>query len=142
VTEPGITLTFASGARVDLFDEEAAWLRDELVRGEYTSPKRDAGTVVDRALGAIDEDTEPSPADMTPANVVELAWALRGMLDHDSDRFIGSPLLMHLRDLLFIEPERGREERMSRGNRPTGSAAHRRIDHGWPTRDQDFRITA
>jgi hypothetical protein len=29
VTEAGITLTFASGARVDLFDEEAAWLRDE-----------------------------------------------------------------------------------------------------------------
>ena len=83
MTERGITLTFASGARVDLLDEEAAWLRDELVRGEYTSPKRDAGTIVDRALGAIDEDTEPSPADMTPANVVELAWALRGMLDHD-----------------------------------------------------------
>lgn len=85
MTERGITLTFASGARVDLLDEEAAWLRDELVRGEYTSPKRDAGTVVDRALGAIDEDTEPARADMTPANVVELAWALRGMLDHDSE---------------------------------------------------------
>jgi hypothetical protein len=115
VTERGITLTFATGALVDLLDEEAAWLRDELVRGEYTSPKRDAGTVVDRALGAIDEDTEPSPADMTPANVVELAWALRGMLDHDSDRFIGSPLLMHLRDLLFIELERGRENDEPRG---------------------------
>lgn len=112
MTERRITLTFASGARVDLLDEEAAWLREELVRGEYTSPKRDAGTVVDRALGAIDEDTEPSAADMTPANVVELAWALRGMLDHDSDRFTGSPLLMHLRDLLFIEPERGREEEL------------------------------
>jgi hypothetical protein len=96
---------------VDLLDEEAAWLRDELVRGEHTSSKCDAGTVVDRALGAIDEDTEPSLADMTSANVVELAWALRGMLDHDSDRFIGSPLLMHLRDLLFIELEQGREER-------------------------------
>ena len=111
VTERGITLTFPSGARVDLLDEEAAWIRDELVRGEYTSPKRDAGTVVDRALGAIDEDIEPSLADMTSANVVELAWALRGMPDHNSDRFIGSPLLMHLRDLLFIELERGREER-------------------------------
>ena len=111
MTERGITLTFASGARVDLLDEEAAWLRDELVKGEYTSPKRDAGTVVDRAFGDFDEDTEPSPADMTPANVVELAWALRGMLDHDSDRFIGSPLLKQLRDLLFIQLERGREER-------------------------------
>jgi hypothetical protein len=109
VTERAITLTFASGARVDLLDGEAAWLREELVRGEYTSPKRDAGSVVDRALGAIDEHTEPSTADMTPANVVELACALRGMLDHDSDRFLGSPLLMHLRDLLFIELERGRE---------------------------------
>jgi hypothetical protein len=111
VSEHGITLTFASGAQVDLLDEEAEWLRDELVRGEYTSPTRDAGTVVDRALEALDEDTEPGRADMTPANVVELAWALRGMLDHDSNRFIGSPLLMHLRDLLFIELERGREER-------------------------------
>ncbi len=110
--ERRITLTFASGARVDLLDEDAAWLREELVRGEYTSPKRDAGIVVDRALGAIDEDTEPSAADMTPANVVELAWALRGMLDHDSDRFTGSPLLMHLRDLLFIEPERGTQEEL------------------------------
>ena len=111
MSERGITLTFASGARVDLLDDEAAWLRDELVRGEYTSLKRDAGTVLDRALGAIDEDTGPSLADMTPANVVELAWALRGMLDHRSDRFISSPLLTHLRDLLFIELEREREER-------------------------------
>jgi hypothetical protein len=96
---------------VDLRDEEAAGLRDELVRGEYRSPKRDAGTVVDRALRSRAEDTEPSPAEVTPANVVELAWALRGMLDHDSGRFISSPLLMHLRDLLFIELERGRTER-------------------------------
>ena len=42
VSERGITLTFASGAQVDLLDEEADWLRDELVRGEYTSPTRDA----------------------------------------------------------------------------------------------------
>jgi hypothetical protein len=96
---------------VDLVVEEADWLRGELVGGEYTSPKRDAGTVIDRALGAIDEGREPTPAHMTPTNVVELAWALRGMLDDDPTRFIGSPLLMHLRDLLFIEPARGRDER-------------------------------
>jgi hypothetical protein len=41
VAERGITLTFASGALVDLLDEEASWLRNELVRCEYTSPKRD-----------------------------------------------------------------------------------------------------
>jgi hypothetical protein len=35
-------------------------------------PKRDAGAVVDRALTALDENTEPSPAEMTAANVVEL----------------------------------------------------------------------
>jgi hypothetical protein len=43
--------------------------------------KRDADTVVDRALGALEEEAEPSLAGITPANVVELAWALRGMLD-------------------------------------------------------------
>ena len=104
MAERGITLNFTSGARVALLEEEATWLRDELLGGEYTSPKRDAGIVVDRALTALDKNAEPSPAEMTPATVVELAWALRG------DRFIGSPLLMHLLDLLFIELERGRED--------------------------------
>jgi hypothetical protein len=82
---------------VALLEEEATWLRDELLGGEYTSPKRDADIVVDRALTAL-------------ATVVELAWALRGVLERDPDRFIGSPLLMHLLDLLFIELERGRED--------------------------------
>jgi hypothetical protein len=107
----GITLTFTSGARVDLLKEEAAWLRDELLRGEFALPKRDAGAIVERALTAPNGNAELPPADMTPANVVELAWALRGMQERDSDRFVGSPLLMHLRDLLFIELERGPEER-------------------------------
>jgi hypothetical protein len=109
VAERGITLTFTSGAQVVLLEEEATWLRDELLRGEFKSPKRDAGIVVDRALTAHQGNAELPPADMTPANVVELTWALRGMLERDSDRFIGSPLLMHLRDLLFIELERERE---------------------------------
>ena len=110
MAERGITLNFTSGARVALLEEEATWLRDELLGGEYTSPKRDAGIVVDRALTALDKNAEPSPAEMTPATVVELAWALRGVLERDPDRFIGSPLLMHLLDLLFIELERGRED--------------------------------
>ena len=110
MAERGITLTFTSGAQVILLEEEATWLSDELLRGEFGSPKRDAGIVVDRALMALQGNAELPPADMTPANVVELAWALRGMLERDSDRFIGSPLLMHLRDLLFIELEREREE--------------------------------
>ncbi len=42
MSERGITLTFASGAQVDLLDEEADWLRDKLFRGEYTSATRDA----------------------------------------------------------------------------------------------------
>jgi hypothetical protein len=50
-------------------------------RGEPV--KRDADTVVDRALGAL-EEAKPSLAGITPANVVELAWALRGMRTHDS----------------------------------------------------------
>jgi hypothetical protein len=29
------------------------------------------------------------------------------MLERDSDRFEGSPLLMHLRDLLFVEAVQG-----------------------------------
>jgi hypothetical protein len=110
LAERGITLNVTSGARVALLEEEATWLRDELLGGEYTSPKRDADIVVDRALTALDKNAEPSPAEMTPATVVELAWALRGMLERDPDRFIGSPLLMHLLDLLFIELERGRED--------------------------------
>lgn len=81
MAERGITLNFTSGARVALLEEEATWLRDELLGGEYTSPKRDAGIVVDRALTALDKNAEPSPAEMTPATVVELAWALRGMLE-------------------------------------------------------------
>jgi hypothetical protein len=47
VAERGITLNFTSGARVALLEEEATWLRDELLEGEYTSPKRDAGILVD-----------------------------------------------------------------------------------------------
>jgi hypothetical protein len=77
LAERGITLNVTSGARVALLEEEATWLRDELLGGEYTSPKRDADIVVDRALTALDKNAEPSPAEMTPA-VVELAWALRG----------------------------------------------------------------
>ena len=42
VSERGITLTFASGAQVDLLDKEAHWVRDEVVNGEYTSPTREA----------------------------------------------------------------------------------------------------
>jgi hypothetical protein len=38
VAERGITLTFTSGAQVVLPEEEATWLRDELLRGEFKSP--------------------------------------------------------------------------------------------------------
>ena len=34
VAERGITLNFTSGARVALLEEEATWLRDELLGGE------------------------------------------------------------------------------------------------------------
>jgi hypothetical protein len=129
VAERGITLNFTRGARVGLLEGEAAWLRDELLGSEVRSPKRDAGIVIDRALMALDENTERSPADMTPSHVVELAWALRGMLERDSDRFIGSPLLIHLRDLLFIEPERGREERDA-DSRATTRGRHTRRSRG------------
>jgi hypothetical protein len=104
MTERSITLTFTSGARVDLPQREAAWLRDELLARELEVPRRDAGLVVDRALtAACDDDADIQPADMTAANLVELAWALRGMQERDANRFVGSPLLMHLRDLVFIE---------------------------------------
>ena len=119
MAERGITLNVTSGARVALLEEEATWLRDELLGGEYTSPKRDADIVVDRALTALDKNAEPSPAEMTPATVVELAWALRGVLERDPDRFIGSPLLMHLLDFLFIELEQD-EKTDETGNGPSG----------------------
>jgi hypothetical protein len=104
--EREIMLTFPSGARVGLPQDDAAWLRDELLSGRFRPLKRDAGLTVDRALAAL-HNTESAPAAMTRPDVIELVWALRGMLEHDSDRFQGSPLLMHLRDLLFVEAVQG-----------------------------------
>lgn len=78
MAERGITLNFTSGARVALLEEEAIWLRDELIGGEYTSPKRDAGIVVDRALTALGKNAETSPAENDSRTLVELAWARAG----------------------------------------------------------------
>jgi hypothetical protein len=106
MAEREVSLTLASGARVGLPEDEARWLRDELLGGRLRSPKREAGLALERALKGT---ADPTAAEMTAANLVELAWALRGMLEQDSERFVGSPLLMHLRDLLFVEADQERE---------------------------------
>ena len=92
MSERGITLTFASGAQVDPLDQEADWLRDEFVRGEYTSPTRDACR-----SSANDECLKPRrrwvhlPMCMTCGRIGYCDWSPKNATAHF--REVGDPIM-------------------------------------------------
>jgi hypothetical protein len=104
VSLPSVVFTFESGARVSVHPNDAAWLRDELLRGgTFGTPRHSMGVTVDECLRRLGRGEDALPITLEGGQRAAVAWAVEQMLAADSARLRASLGLMHLRDLLVTE---------------------------------------
>ncbi len=84
--------------------DDAAWLRDELLRDStFGTPRHSVGVTVDECLRRLDRGEDALPIRLEGGQRAAVAWAMNMMLAADSARLRAALGLMHLRDLLATE---------------------------------------
>lgn len=104
VSLSAVVFTFESGARASVHPKDAAWLRDELLRGgTFGTPRHSVGVAIDECLRRLERGENAVPIRLEGERRAAVAWALNMMLAADSARLRAVLGLMHLRDLLATE---------------------------------------
>jgi hypothetical protein len=104
VSLPAVVFTFESGAKASVRPSDAAWLRDELLRGSAPgTPRHSIGVTVDECLRRLESGEEALPIMLEGGQRAAVAWAVEKTLAADSARLRAALGLMHLRDLLATE---------------------------------------
>jgi hypothetical protein len=104
VSLPAVVFTFGSGARALVRPNDAAWLRDELLRCcTFGTPRHSLGVIVDERLRRLERGEDALSIPLEGGGRAAVARALEAMLAADSARLRGTLGLMHLRDLLATE---------------------------------------